>query len=292
MAALPFVAPVSAHPYRARPSASECVGDVIAAMHAVGVHPIENISSRLLQSGDKPIRFRCEGDKPGRKNGWAYFSSDPLPFAAFGNWRRGVREYWTARGGVSELSAAEREAIEREIAEREIRDQKKHVLAAQKANDRLAEASPASSDHPYLQRKRISGEKLFQIGDELIVPISDIDGRIASTQTISATGEKRFLTGGKTGGNFWLCGRPGAEICIGEGMATMAAVRRATGFAVIAAMNANNLVPVAKQIRARRPHISIIICADDDEIGIAEAEKAAKAVGGKVVHPLQSEGHA
>ncbi len=292
MAALPFTARPAAHTYRARPSASECVGDAIAAMHAVGVYPIENISSRLLQSGDKPIRFRCEGDKPGRKNGWAYFSSNPLPFAAFGNWRRGVREFWTARGGISELSAAEREVIEREIAERERREQKKHVLAAQKAIERLAEASPASSDHPYLQRKKISGEKLFQIGDELIVPIFDIDGRVASAQTILPNGEKRFLTGGKTGGNFWMCGRPGAEICIGEGMATMAAVRRVTHCAVIAAMNANNLVPVAKQIRARRPQIRIIICADDDEIGIAEAEKAAKAVGGKIMLPIQREARA
>lgn len=292
MVALPFTARPAAHTYRTRPSASECVGDVIAAMHAVGVYPIENISSALLHSGDKPIRFRCEGDKPGRKNGWARFSIDPLPFAAFGNWRRGVREYWTARGGISELSAAEREAIDREIAEREMREQEKHAIAAQKARAQLSGASSASSDHPYLLRKRIGGEKLFQIGNELIVPIFDIDGRIASTQTISANGEKRFLTGGKTGGNFWLCGRPGAEICIGEGMATMAAVRRATGFAVVAAMNAGNIEPVAKQIRARRQHISIIICADDDEIGIAKAEKAAKAVGGIVVRPIQSEARA
>lgn len=153
-------------------------------------------------------------------------------------------------------------------------------------------AHDASPDHPYLARKNIGAEKLRQRGNEIIVPIFDIDGKLASLQFISNDGGKRFLPGGKIGGNFWLCGRPGAEICIGEGMATMAAVRRVTRLAVVAAMNAGNLAPVAKQIRARRPQIRIIMCADDDEVGIAEAEKAAKAVGGEVVRPIQSEARA
>ena len=69
----------------------------------------------------------------------------------------------------------------------------------------------------------------------------------------------------------------------------MAAVRRATGFAVVAAMNAANMTPVAIQIRQRRPDIRIIICADDDETGVREAEKAAKAVKGVIVMPPLAE---
>lgn len=292
MAALSFIARPEAQYTRAQSTASDSVNDVLSAMHAAGIYPVEPIGAQLIQSGDKVFRFRCQGDKSGRKNGWAVFKHGPSPFAEFGNWRLGIREIWTAKGGLSELSPSEREAVEREIALSNARREKKIEAAALAARNQFSAASEAAPDHPYLSRKNIGTEKLRQIGNQIVVPIFDIDGKLASLQFITSDGGKRFLPGGKISGNFWLCGRPDAEICIGEGMATMAAVRRATGLAVIAAMNAGNLVPVAKQIRARRPQIRIIICADDDEIGIAEAEKAAKAVGGKVVCPIQSEARA
>lgn len=292
MAALSFIAHPEAQRTRAQPSAASCVDDVLSAMNSAGIYPVEPIGAQLLQSGDKVFRFRCQGDKSGRKNGWAVFKHGPSPFAEFGNWRLGIREIWTAKGGLSELSPSEREAIEREIALSNARREKKIEAAALTARDQFASAHDASPDHPYLARKNIRAEKLRQHGNQVIVPIFDIDGKLASLQFISNDGGKRFLPGGKISGNFWLCGRPDSEICIGEGMATMAAVRRATGLAVVAALSANNLVPVAKLIRARRPQIRIIICADDDAEGIANAEKAANAVGGKVVRPLQSEARA
>lgn len=292
MAALSFQARQAAQTARVPVTAKECVNDVVTAMHAAGVHPAEHITAQLLRSGEKIVRFRCEGDKSGRKNGWARFSSNPIPYAAFGNWRLGLSEMWTAKGGIAGLSLAEREALDREIELNKARKQKKTEAAATRAQFDLSAAKAASPDHPYLARKNIGAEKLYQSGNQLIVPIFDIDGKLASLQFISSDGSKKFLPGGKIGGNFWMCGQPGAEISIGEGVATMAAVRRATGFAVIAAMNAGNLLPVAKLIRQRRPKIRIVMCADDDAIGIAEAEKAAKAVGGTVVRPFQSEARA
>lgn len=70
----------------------------------------------------------------------------------------------------------------------------------------------------------------------------------------------------------------------------MAAVRKATGYAVVAALSAKNLEPVARAIRLRWPDLDIIICGDDDSartpnIGREAAYAAAVAVGGRVALP-------
>lgn len=54
----------------------------IDAMTEAGMKPVEPIAGKL---GGKRIRFRCEGDRKGKQNGWAVLHLDARPAGAFGN---------------------------------------------------------------------------------------------------------------------------------------------------------------------------------------------------------------
>ncbi|MFC3175409.1 toprim domain-containing protein [Novosphingobium bradum] len=188
-------------------------------------------------------------------------------------------------GTCRELTQAERDAIRRAEAERERERHERQAQAAEIARQRLAGARPADRGHPYLNRKRIGPERLWQEGDKLIVPMADAEGNLWNLQAIGPEGEKRFLAGGRIKGTFWHCGKAADRLVIGEGVATVAAVRRATGLPVIAAMTAGNLPDVAAAIRAKRPDLQLIIAADDDKAGMEAARIASQRTGALIALP-------
>lgn len=163
----------------------------------------------------------------------------------------------------------------------------KQAEAAEVARQKIEQAQPADQGHPYLSRKHIAPERLWQIGDWLLVPMTDIEGSLWNIQTIRPNGEKRFLAGGRTKGTFWWEGRPDTRLVIGEGVATVAAVRRATGLPVVAAMSAGNLPDVAAMIRSKQPDLELIIAADDDKAGIEAARLASQRTGALIALPKE-----
>ena len=126
----------------------------------------------------------------------------------------------------------------------------------------------------------------------LIVPVMDIDGAIHSLQFIAPDGQKRFYPGGKLKGHFYAIGlfdKP-VKILITEGIATALTLYEDTGFPVIVAFNAGNLVSVAESIRWKFTNVDILICGDDDHAtegnpGRAKAMEAAVRCGGDWVLP-------
>lgn len=202
-------------------------------------------------------------------------------------------------GARRELTAAEKLAIKRAEAERARERAEAQAKAAELARQILASAQSADPMHPYLQSKRISSEGLYQTADGwLIVPMQDDNGVIRSIQRISPKGTpgdwpKFYLKGGRTKGLFWQVGEVGDRLVIGEGVATVAAVRRATGLPVIAAMTAGNLPEVAILLRAKLPtDTTITIAADDDEAGHKAARLAASQTGARIALPQGSCRHA
>jgi antirestriction protein ArdC/phage/plasmid primase-like uncharacterized protein len=85
------------------------------------------------------------------------------------------------------------------------------------------------------------------------------------------------------------------EILLAEGYAAGASLHMATGKPVAVAFTAENLESVARSLREQFPQAEITICADNNQYartdgtvhnrGVVEAERAAEAVGGKVVIP-------
>jgi putative DNA primase/helicase len=173
--------------------------------------------------------------------------------------------------------------------------------AAVRAARIWAAAGPAPGDHPYVVRKQVAPLGLrCDARGHLVVPLQDADGRLHSLETIAPDGAKRFLAGGTKRGHFCVIGMepapmpdPSGPILICEGWATGASLAMATGNAVIAAMDAGNLLPVAEALRTRFPDADLILVADNDakpdrdtNPGVEAARKAALAVDARIAIPV------
>lgn len=278
-------------------SASEAIADFIHAMEIEGVKPVEPIA-QLLASGDL-IRFRCDGDGKGRRNGWAILYLDERPAGAFGNYRLGIDRKWSMSRQYEPLSREEREKLQREWAEakqkREEQRQLSEEEAAADAVEMWAKGLPASFLHPYVVKKQLDVASLKQAGDKLLIPMYDDQGKLWNLQRIAPDGTKRFLRGGRTVGLFTIIGafsKAGETACIGEGYATMAAVNCASGRPCIAAFSAKNMMAVAKLWNDARPDLNFIICADDDSdnpqgnVGLEAARAVAEEIGARLALPI------
>jgi putative DNA primase/helicase len=277
--------------------------DFLEAMRAAGIHPIESIADKL--AAGHPVRFRADGDKPGRRNGWALLHVDGAPAGVFRHYRLGIRTVWRAGSNSRSLSPAERRAIMAKARESEARrkaeTQARQEAAAGVACDLWQHAGKPDPAHAYLTRKGLPPFGIRQLGDALLVPMFDSGFRLWSVQRVYPDGRKLFLSGGRTDGLFWLHGvhlqdgRPSAgPLVIGEGFATMAAVHHATGHGVVAALSAHNLESVARSMRKLFPNRTLIVGADDDRhlsenIGLVAAQRAAESIGALLATPLPLE---
>ncbi len=278
---------------------SDPVSTFIEAMQSAGIRPLEPIAHKL--AAGQPVRFRAEGDRPGRRNGWAVLHLDGVPAGVFRHYRLGIRSIWRAGSDPRALTPAERRAIMAKANEAEARrkaeTKAKQDAAAKQAHALWKAAISAQPSHGYLAAKALAPFGIRQSGAALLVPLFDPAFRLWNLQRIATDGGKRFLPGGRIDGLFWphamhlADGRPSpGPLVIGEGFATVAAIHEATGLAVAAAMSARNLEPVAKAMRQLFPSRQIVIAADDDchlaqNIGLGFARSAAESIGGLLAIP-------
>lgn len=240
---------------------------------------------------------------------------DERPAGWAQNFSSGEKIKWAASG--HKLSKEELEAQRAEIAQRREERQKavierQHLVAEDAYTEWLAYVS-ATNENSYLQKKGVPplgvGEDL---SGNLIVPVQNVGGELRGLQYISPEGQKRFLPGMEKNGNFHLITGDHVslaqdlsqnEIILAEGYATGVSLHLATEKPVLVAFDAGNLEPVAIKLRERYPNAAITICADNDHQhtrrtpegtelwnkGVAMAQDAAQAVGGKVVAPIFNE---
>jgi phage/plasmid primase-like uncharacterized protein len=242
------------------------------------------------------VRFPGIGKSNGNKSGWAWISEDGLG-GAYGDWASGLSDTWHAQHDHA-MTAAERAAHTRRVAElRRIRQEeeaRQHTDAAQRAQRLWDRAKPAPATHPYLMRKGIQPHGLRVDADNrLIVPVL-IANTFASLQFINAEGAKQFLPGGEVKGGAFTLGEvtKGSTVLLCEGFATAASLYEATALPTVMAFSANNLHPVAEQLRRQDPAHRILVCGDNDirgdgtpNTGLEAATAAANAIGGGLVMP-------
>lgn len=138
-----------------------------------------------------------------------------------------------------------------------------------------------------------NGDLVELTGKLLLLPLYNIGGELRGLQAIDEQGRKSLIKGlGKQGLFIPLTGGKvpadyTGKIIISEGFATSATIRQATNAPAIAAIDAGNLLHVAKAWREKCPHVEIIIGGDLDKSGTGQkkANEAALAVGGKVALP-------
>lgn len=257
------------------------------AMREAGLLPPEIIEPGKLH------RFPGIGKHNGNTAGWCKLFDDGLG-GCFGDWSCGLSESWQAER-QRPLTAEQRKAWQQQLHEARCQANTEQLTQQQAASARAMEiwcaARPVKTDHPYLIRKGIQPCGVRCYNGALVVPIRE--GEVLhSLQFIEADGQKRFLSGGKVAGCYYLIGEIGntGTLCIAEGFATAATVHVATGLPVLVAFNAGNLLPVARAIREMYPTLSLVFCADDDaktvgNPGLTKATEAARAVSGALAVP-------
>jgi putative DNA primase/helicase len=266
--------------------ASDALESFRAVMHGTGL----SYGGLLIPDGHLR-RFKAEGDHG--RNSWYVLHAGPPLAGAFGCWKRGITETWCEHNGS--LSESEQQyARERWHAAKREREQVETELRtkAQKTAVWILERTKPATAHAYLAAK---GVKVF--GDvrnwnrALVLPLRDTDGKLHSLQFIFPDADKRFLTGGRIAGCFFMVAdNSDGALVICEGYATGASIHQATGLATVAAISAGNLLAVAKAFREKFPVREIIIAADDDawtqgNPGLSKAREAALAVRARLVLP-------
>ena len=263
---------------------------MLQSMQMVGLAPAKMLD--LVPDG-KLRRYRVEGDKAGSANGWYVLHSHPILAGAFGSWKTGESHNWR-EVGTKPPTPEERAAIQRHMqaaqAARVIEQDRVHGEARAKAERLWRMARPATSAHPYLERKRIGAIGIRQLRGMLLIPARDASGTLHTLQFIGPDGSKRFLSGGRIAGCYYAMGRPVDSLLLCEGYATAATVFQATGVATAAVFNCGNLMAVARALRSKFPRLRIVVCADNDAAtpgnpGLTKATEAARAVGGFVAVP-------
>lgn len=238
-------------------------------------------------------RFHVPGDRTGTHNGWYVLFADGVAAGAFGSWKAGAVHHWSSRGEVSAIEAEQmRQRVEQARRQRETEQHQRQQSTAEYANRLWRDARRADPEHPYLVSKRVRSYALRQHGDQLLVPLYH-DGQLVNLQRIGSDGSKRFLSGGQVKGAYSTLGHiePGRRLYVCEGWATAATLHQHSGCPVASAMNAGNLEPVARVLRAKYGDlIDLVIAGDDDRKtegnpGRTAATAAALAVDGLVTFP-------
>lgn len=204
---------------------------------SLGLRPQQIIPGRWM---------RCPTDtKPRKRNGSYKLSSDGQIGWAMDFTIHTEPAVW--RPERQEAPRIDRAAIARRLAA-----ERRALEAATRAAVSFYEScAPLIGGHPYLDSKWLSmegcsGLKRHPKTGALVVPMRRA-GAIASLQSITASGEKRFWPGASVRAAQYLIDRPGAALTIlCEGLATGLTLFAAVPTArVVIAFNSGNLRPVA-----------------------------------------------
>jgi putative DNA primase/helicase len=228
---------------------------------------------------------------------WRSFKAGGITIATL--FKEAIAHGYTESEPLKPIDPAERArrkaARDKEASEAAALHERTQAEAAQNARDLWEKAGTVHADHAYVRTKKIKPYGAKQLREQLVLKVQDLEGIHHSAQYIQPHGAKTFQTGGRISGCFAAVTggvEPGngTPLLVCEGFATACSLHEATGYPVAAAMNAGNLLSVAKAWRAKYPRLRIVICADDDTAtagnpGMTKATEAARAVGGALAVP-------
>ena len=246
----------------------------------------------------------------GKKDGAYVGYLDGIPNGWYENHRTGVSGKWKS-GATTVLTTEDRAAFAQRKLERQNEMQQRHAAKLKELPDKLASYDRATENHPYVQRKQVyifpdtadQDIRVNKLGS-LVIPLYNMDGELQSAQWISADGQKGIYEDTVKSGTFLFvsgrnCMMDTPDICrrasrttilIAEGWSTAKTISECSGLDVICAVDAANIVTVAKAWRTRCPDANIVICGDDDKEvnpnkGRIFAAQAACEVGGTAIFP-------
>ncbi len=188
-------------------------------------------------------------------------------------------------GGTADDNAYILKQIEKAIEKARKEQERRWEETSEAAGKAWANFSDATTS-AYLARKQVKAYSLKQDGETLLVPVSDLNGKLWGYQRITDT-EKKFLYGTKVKGNCHILGTPTTEALVCEGYATGASLYEATSIPTVIAFNAGNLPEVCASLLRQYPTLKLTVCADNDQWtpGNPGLKSAAKCGASKVIAP-------
>jgi len=251
--------------------------DFVIAMSEAGLEPPSSVYA------DGRLHRFAVGEEQ-KKSGWYVLHADPLA-GAYGCWKTGLNKKWsTTKEYTDEEKQEFKLKMECDKRERIKRQMKKQEDCRLKSAQVWENAEP-QNEHEYIRRKGIKPYGVKFHLDSVVVPVRDIHGVMHGLQFIRQDGTKRFMTGTAKKGCYMSMGKLADTVCICEGYATGASIHESTGYPVAVAFDAGNLVEVASVFRRRFEKIKIILCADNDHVGISKSAVAAAHYDCTVVYP-------
>ncbi|MBQ9453640.1 MAG: AAA family ATPase [Desulfovibrio sp.] len=257
-------------------------------MHSVGLRP----DGEILPTTERVERCPVADDKPTKKSGWYVFFNDGFAVGECGNWKTSETWSWSSKGENQRNAEEERQYRAQIERARQLREDARNRLAAAAAKNASAvwaRATPCEK-HPYLAAKGVKSFGLRIDNGKLLVPMYDVHGAIHSLQKITSSQEKRYEFGGEKKG-FFFCIHGTGYVAICEGYATAASVHMATGWTVLVAFDAGNLLYVAEAWHKAHPGDKLIVCGDDDRwkeknTGRTKGDACAAALGIPALYPV------
>ncbi|CAD6875924.1 toprim domain-containing protein [Methylomonas fluvii] len=288
-------------------SAHSIIDQFKAAMLEAGIEP-----PTTIQADGVLHRFHIAGRKSGSLDGAYNLHLDGAkPAGYFEDFKAGIKTTWKADGPAKALTPNERAEQDAARRRREAELAAKHnkVAASARREYRKAQAWPFEPTG-YMQRKQLPSAHCAKRGrfdrrvrcvdgsvrrlivdDVLLVPVLDRGERIRNIQYIfdktppELGRDKTFLAGGELSGCFCRIGAPSETVFITEGFADAVCLHYDTACRVYIAFSAGNMPAVALIVRKMHPEALIIVCRDNDAVGIRKGDEAAALVDGTVYAP-------
>lgn len=305
---------------------------ILDLMASSGMIPNEKGRAKIRNAPyGKAVRFGCVGDKPNKND--AYLILRDGCRGVFGHHRLGIthpffiksehqriKEPKNRRAKTDSEKGWHKDSWAVEFAIIDSQKQAKNLDAIEaKTRELFNRSSTRFENHPYLtQVKRFSGFDLMKVrgfllknagnlprvsGDLLLLPIVNKDGRLMSFQRIAPDGKKLMMSGGIVKGHFIpvtdvFKAEEKSDIVITEGYASGVAVKLLYPKChVVAALFADNLLPVGLELQRKFPFANLIYACDYDgarkalpgeptgNIGLLKARDAAFMTRGNLLIP-------
>jgi putative DNA primase/helicase len=174
---------------------------------------------------------------------------------------------WSLSQHISEQDReSNRVLIEENQRRREAETAAEFDKVAQRSAAKWRRFQEVDEQHAYLVRKGVGAHGLRQDGDKLVTALRDPAGKIWSLQFIDSEGGKKYEFGGAKTGKFHVLGdlSVGKTVLFGEGYATCASLREATGLPVVEVFDGGNIEAVIKVLGPQLEGREKLICGDDD----------------------------
>ena len=217
--------------------------------------------------------------------GWYQLWTDQsVPFGRLGDYRVSADQptaIWKPENSQRRrITKKQKEEIAELQRQAEVKQAEKYSRSAKRAQSLWEKATPCEK-HPYLENKKVLSYGLrMDEHNNLMIPLYDKQMTIVGIQYIDEHGGKRFLTGSKKSGSFFILGseilKSSDILNYAEGYATAASIYADYSQPVIVAFDAYNLTPVAEvmfEFFADRKHV-FVADNDDSQTGEKEATKA------------------